>query len=136
MSDRMHGLESVEALFAPEQLLPTQYGPARRNTRACGERALMLAVLEDAIRCLEDGPRRDARAARETEAWIRSDDEEWPFSFLNLCANLEIDAGQLRRALLQRVAGRRTPVRERGRSSRAPGWPTCPDLPRRASCVG
>src|SRR5262249_47979803 len=89
MSERLHGLESMEALLAPEQLLPAQFGHARRDSVMCGERALMLAVLEDAIRCLEDAPRRESLVVRETLAWIRADDHEWPFSFLNLCANLE-----------------------------------------------
>ena len=140
MSDRWRGLESVEALLAPEQLLPTQYGHAGRDSVARGERALMLAVLQDAIHCLE-APRREARAARETEAWIRSDDQEWPFSFLNLCASLEIDAAQLRRELLARAARRRAPGREfadgdgRRRVHPRPGGPGArmADLPRRAA---
>jgi hypothetical protein len=115
MSERWHGLESVEALLVPEQLLPAQFGHARRDTVMCGERALMLAVLEDAMRCLEDGPRRGSFLVRETLAWIRADDHEWPFSFLNLCANLEIDAGSLRRELLRRAARRRAPAAGRGR---------------------
>ena len=137
MSDRWRGLEGVEALLAPEQLLPAQYGHARRDSVACGERALMLAVLQDAIHCLE-AARSDSRAARETEAWIRSDDQEWPFSFLNLCAGLEIDAGQLRRELLARTAHRRTPVRTAAgggrRRIRARGSDArMDDLPRRAA---
>ena len=112
MSNRPPGLEVLESLFVPEALLPAQFGQARRESMVRGERALMLAVLEDAIRCLEDGPRRESRLAREAEAWIRDDDDEWPFSFLNLCANLEIDAAQLRRELLARGAKRCAPVRE------------------------
>ncbi|MCI0347479.1 MAG: hypothetical protein L0221_18905, partial [Chloroflexi bacterium] len=41
------------------------------------------------------------RAAREAETWIRSTDLDWPFSFENVCAMLDLDAGRLRTALLQ-----------------------------------
>jgi hypothetical protein len=149
MSDRLHGLESLEALLAPEQLLPAQFAHARRDSVMCGERALMLAVLEDAIRCLEDGTRRESLLVRETLAWIRADDHEWPFSFLNLCANLEIDAGSLRRELLRRAARRRAPAGKRGRGGlhrrrhpqresrharpRVEPRPGAADLPRRAA---
>jgi hypothetical protein len=98
--------QPIESVVVPEQVLPTQLAPARRDSLICGEKALMLAVLEDAIRCLERRSRAAARLAREAEAWIRATDQRWPFSFVNVCAHLDIDARRLRRALLARVAGR------------------------------
>jgi hypothetical protein len=71
---------------------------------AAGERALMRAVLEDAIRCLagERGPRhqRGALAAGARE-WIEVADPRWPFSFENVCDGLGLDAATLRRRLLR-----------------------------------
>jgi hypothetical protein len=85
----------------PEVVLPAQFQHGtRRDALVCGERALMLAVLEDAIRCLQAPGPRARRAAVEAAEWIRSVDLEWPFSFENLCAALELDAGRLRTALL------------------------------------
>jgi len=86
--------------LVPVSVLPAQLAGARR---AVGERALMLAVLEDAIRCLQEH-RRGARAeprrlAREAEAWIRSNAER-PFSFVDVCDALDIPARELRAALL------------------------------------
>ena len=81
-----------------ENAVRTEGGPA-----AC-ERALMRAVLEDAIRCLvgEVGPphQRGALAA-EAREWIETADPRWPFSFENLCDGLGLEAGNLRRRLLR-----------------------------------
>jgi hypothetical protein len=93
-------------LVVPEQFLPTQLAPPRHDSLVCGEKALMLAVLEDAIRCLDRRSRSGARLAREAEAWIRANDTRWPFSFVNVCAHLEIDASRLRAALLGGAAAR------------------------------
>jgi len=62
---------------------------------AAGERALMRAVLEDAIRCLvgELGPRHQ-RGALAAGA-------RWPFSFENVCDGLGLDAANLRCRLLR-----------------------------------
>lgn len=93
-------------LVVPEQLLPTQLAMPRRDSLICGEKALVLAVLEDAIRCLERRSRAGVRSAREAEAWIRANDTRWPFSFVNVCAHLEIDASRLRAVLLTGAAER------------------------------
>jgi hypothetical protein len=110
MSEQKYGITVPEALLVPEQYLPSQLPRARRDSLVCGEKALMLAVLEDAIRCLDARTRAGARRAREAERWIRADDHDWPFSFLNVCAHLEIDMPRLRAALLARVAGRASGV--------------------------
>ncbi len=73
-------------------------GPAVR------ERALMQAVLEDAVHCLagELGPS-SARPtlAAEARAWFTASDPHWPFSFVNLCDALGLDADRVRRRLLR-----------------------------------
>ena len=96
---------SSDLLLIPEVVLPEQFfGPALRHSLQSGEQALMLAVLEDAIRCFQGhlrGPRSNPRAlSRETETWIVSTDYDWPFSFNNVCEALGIDPDALRRALL------------------------------------
>jgi len=63
-----------------------------------GERALMRAVLEDALRCVTgDGPVPDRmERAAEARAWLADTDETWPFSFENICAALGLCAQRLR----------------------------------------
>ena len=70
---------------------------------AVGERALMRAVLGDAIHCLaaKTGSRAErSRLAAEARAWVADDDLQWPFSFTNLCDALGFSAEALRARLL------------------------------------
>ena len=70
---------------------------------AFGERALMRAVLVDAIHCLsaETGPVGErSRLAAKARAWVADDDPQWPFSFANLCDALGFSAQALRARLL------------------------------------
>jgi hypothetical protein len=96
---------AAAASFGPDVLLPDQFfGRSNVLEEVSGERALMLAVLEDGIRCFQENlanPRVRARLmARQAEKWIRSADWDWPFSFNNICESLELDAESLRRRLL------------------------------------
>ena len=71
-----------------------------------GERALMRAVLVDAIHCLaaETGPIAErSRLAAKARAWVADDDRQWPFSFLNLCDGLGFGSRALRARLLTRA---------------------------------
>jgi len=110
--------QTPEPLLVPEQFLPTQLAPPRRDSLVCGEKALMLAVLEDAIRCLDRRSRSGVRLAREAQAWIRANDSRWPFSFVNVCAYLEIDASRLRAVLLAGAARYRLHLRLKPRRAR------------------
>ena len=70
-----------------------------------GERALMRAVLQDAILCLQGHatgvPARDRqRVAAQAYSWIVSRDATWPFAFETICHVLGLDASSLRRRLL------------------------------------
>lgn len=92
--------------FGPDVILPGQfYENARTLETATGERALMLAVLEDGIRCFREhlkNPRvRPRLLARQAERWIRSTDWEWPFSFNNVCESLDLNPECLRTSLLR-----------------------------------
>ena len=111
--------EILAELFAPEIVLPEQLQQGfRRDSYLSGEKALMLAVLEDGIRCFQEhltNPRSNPRLLSEqAEAWIRAVDYEWPFSFNNVCETLGIDPSALRGALLAWKAKRLAEVVDRG----------------------
>lgn len=57
----------------------------------------MLAVLSDGLVMA-------SRGSSSAQEWMRADDTEWPFSFLRLCELFELEAEDLRRRLLGRVA--------------------------------
>src|SRR5262245_15408746 len=68
-------------LAAPWLILPEQIGADALWARhTSGPIALMLAVLEDAVRCIQRGRRSRHRGlcalAADAEAWIRCDDRE------------------------------------------------------------
>ena len=86
-------------------ILPAQMSVGVRwNGDTSGPRALMLAVLEDTVYCIERGRRRRGFRARrlgaDAEAWVRSDSRDWPFSFVNICEVLGFDADRFRKRLL------------------------------------
>ena len=86
-------------LVLPSQLFPEFPGEGRIP----GERRLMLAVLEDAIGILVKHRDASERCARvlyyETAAWVRSDETEWPFSFVNVCEAIGFSPSCVRRGL-------------------------------------
>ena len=65
----------------------------------------MAAILEDAIDCFQkylwakDNRSRNLRL--EAESWFVSDDDSWPFSFINVCHALDLEPGFLRRGLME-----------------------------------
>lgn len=69
-----------------------------------GERALMLAVLEDAIRCylrLVHYDRTNPEIlARQAEYWIKLEDWDSPFSFNNICEAVGLNSQETRTAIL------------------------------------
>lgn len=116
--------EILAELFAPEVILPEQVIRGfRRDSQVSGEKALMLAVLEDGIRCFQEhltNPRSNPRLlSQQAEEWIRAEDWDWPFSFSNVCETLGIDAGALRHALLAWKAARLADAATRGRPTPA-----------------
>jgi hypothetical protein len=72
-----------------------------------GERRLMRAVLEDALRTLLGARlgRSSDRWVRQELAWITSLDHSDPFTFERICEALAIDAGWLRRRVLDAYWG-------------------------------
>lgn len=110
--DPSHEPTRVEA----ETVLPVQWVPQKTYTP---EQKLMWAILDDAIRTalgthfsahINNGNRCDRWKKKkqqslydEAVAWIWSDDDAWPFSFLSICQHLDLEPGEVRRGL----AGRR-----------------------------
>ena len=109
----------------------------RSERRRSPEHRLMLAVLQDAVSIFQRGlwatAVEEREKFREVDAWMKSRDHDWPFSYECICSTLRIDADYLRaglRGLRRRVMLERnrpgmvvpellTPPRERIRSRRA-----------------
>jgi hypothetical protein len=91
-------------------VMPSQFYPQFSSESTLpGEKRLMLAVLADAVDIFLKGDGRDARSRRllaETAEWVRADDDG-PFSFVNVCETLGLDASCLRRGLVARAAAGR-----------------------------
>ncbi|HEV8715782.1 MAG TPA: hypothetical protein VGX03_23505 [Candidatus Binatia bacterium] len=89
------------------QLLLTQSIPLPSpQYQITPEKRLMLAILQDAVACLEKGlfrtSHRCSRPAYEAAQWIAQRDRTWLFSFENICDNLNLDAEALRQRLLRK----------------------------------
>ncbi len=90
---------SLELL--PDAVFPEQfYGPPRGAAHTQSQVALMRAVLDDAISCYQkqfvSHTRREQRLAQEAEAWFFTNDDRWPFSFVNICRALDLEPEYLR----------------------------------------
>ncbi len=106
LSPFLYDLGAATRQLPPASVLPEQfYGSPSGIDTSRGEVALMRAVLEDAIHCFQKqmrkSGRRAQRLAREAEEWLFTDNQLWPFSFLNICHVLGVDAGYIRRGLKQ-----------------------------------
>lgn len=96
--------ERMASLFQPDVLLTDQYiENFRRKTPLEPEKALLLAVLEDGVRCFQDNilprNRKKQMLFEEAEAWLFSDEANGVFSFVSICALLGFDPGYIRRGL-------------------------------------
>jgi hypothetical protein len=103
------------SVFEPGAILPEQLEPQVREGR--GSRALMLAVLEEAILCIVGdakaagtGSGRRTREATRAREWVRVRDPSWLFSFESVCAALDIEPEPLRDALLVKLRPDRKPA--------------------------
>jgi hypothetical protein len=107
--------ERVTSLFQPDTLLPEQYLETfRRRFYLEPEKKLMLAVLEDAIACFQKYIfARDPKGKllfQEAEEWVQDRNNDWLFSFTNVCETLGFDPDYLRQGIVrwkeQRLAER------------------------------
>jgi hypothetical protein len=103
------------------------WGTPQTGECSAGVRALMLAVLEEAIHCFLSN---DRRAREEAERWIISDRRRSPFSFTVVCETLGLDPDSARRAL-RRLREQNVPRKSLGRSR--PNVRRAGRLPRRTT---
>jgi hypothetical protein len=105
-------------ILEPDIFLPSQfYGSGGLSRKLEGEKRLMIAILKDAVECLEK-----YRAARtgigrvqyqNAIEWIEDTGTEWLFSFTNICDLLGFDPHYLRATLLKRENRYTKPARNR-----------------------
>jgi hypothetical protein len=96
--------DKIASLFQPDVLLTEQYSDNfRRKTPLEPEKALLLAVLDDAVRCFQDNLLSQNKKKQllfdEARDWLFSDDSSWVFSFVSICALLGLDPDYIRRGL-------------------------------------
>jgi hypothetical protein len=94
--------------------LPASLREAAPSSPDDADRYLMWGLLVDAAEALvlgADDPWRDDEVlVGEIRDWVLADDPAWPFSFVNACVAVGIDAVRLRRELgawLESIAVRR-----------------------------
>ncbi len=94
-------------ILEPDTFLPSQfYGNGGLSRQLDGEKRLMLAILKDAVECLEKY--REVRSSSSRELyqnaleWIEDKGTDWLFSFNNICDLLGFDPDYLRDFLLKR----------------------------------
>jgi hypothetical protein len=79
----------------------------QRGEPAEPEKKLMLAMLEDALRCREKyrdaKDRRGKKLFREAEEWLLSETEDWIFSIGNVCEALGLNPAYIRKYALHEV---------------------------------
>jgi hypothetical protein len=96
-------------LFEPHVILPAQLSPPKT---LAPEHRLMMAVLDDAVRCVEKYRRatdfRGRRLFDEGRQWLLARDTHWPYSFERICGVLDLDATAVRHRL--RLVPERPPV--------------------------
>ncbi len=125
---------AIAGIMIPDALTPGQFYDGMRADDACVRpiKRLMLAVLEDAMRCYQTyaGSRSPVqrRLYVEAEAWLMDRRADGPFAFETVCETLGIDPSCLREGLRRwrvrqldglnpRRLTRRSPVTRIGRIS-------------------
>ncbi len=93
--------ERTSTPLEPDTLVPAQYFDRVGSDAAFQpEKRLMLAVLEEAIatfqRHILSDNRRSQRLVEEVESWASGAEADWPFSFENVCAALDLEPEYLR----------------------------------------
>lgn len=99
----LYGLSAASEMFSAAVLPEQFYAPSDGIYKMRGVVALMRAVLEEAMHCLQQqsmkSGRRAQRLATEAEEWFFTDDPRWLFSFVNVCAALNLDPDYMRQGL-------------------------------------
>jgi hypothetical protein len=106
-------------ILEPDIFLPSQfYGTGGLLRQLEGEKRLMIAILKDAVECLEKyrGARSSSGRSNYDNAieWVEDTSTDWLFSFTNICDLLGFDPRYVREELLKRenryIAPERTRV--------------------------
>lgn len=97
-------------VLEPDTCLPSQFYGTRGLPRQLeGEKRLMIAILRDAVECLEKyrGARNSSGKELYQNAleWVEDRSTGWLFSFTNICDLLGFDPQYLRDHLLKREHG-------------------------------
>ncbi len=92
-------------ILAPDFALPSQLKDIWHKSRAIRpERALALSVVEQSMEDLRKfrfaDRRRQQRLYMEAYRWVMSNDRAWPYSFVCLCDQLDLEVEPMRRGLL------------------------------------
>jgi hypothetical protein len=94
-------------ILEPDIFLPSQfYGAGGLSRKLDGEKRLMIAILKDAVECLEKY--RDARSSsgrttyQNAIEWVEDTSTDWLYSFTNICDLLGFDPHYMREVLLKR----------------------------------
>jgi hypothetical protein len=94
-------------ILEPDIFLPSQfYGTGGLSRQLEGEKRLMIAILKDAVECLDKyraATNSSGRSHYESAlGWVRDKGADWLFSFTNICDFLGFDPDYLREVLLKR----------------------------------
>jgi hypothetical protein len=88
-------------MLAPHVILPSQYFTPR--VKLTPEQRLMIAVLQEAIECVEKyrlaTDIRGRRLFYEVKQWLFSEETEWPCAFECICQVLDLDSNAVRHSL-------------------------------------
>ena len=94
-------------IVEPDVFLPSQfYGSGGLSRQLDGEKRLMIAILKDAVECLNKyrGARSSLGSSQYQNAleWVEDEGTEWLFSFNNICDLLGFDPDYLRKVLIKK----------------------------------
>ena len=98
-------ITSILLLVEFDTLAPVEFISSCWDHSSQPERCLMFAVLEDAVFCFQnylssqDMMRKKLFA--DAEHWLLDDNTEWPFSFTNICREIQLDKDFVRGGLLR-----------------------------------
>ncbi len=99
----------------------------RRSQHLEPEKMLLFAILEDAVHCYRKYSEAKDRAGkeryREAQQWIMRGENDWIFSFDNVCELLGLDPQYVRQGLLEssaNIAEQEQPGRRHGLRRQAP----------------
>jgi hypothetical protein len=103
-------------ILEPDTCLPSQfYGNRGLSRQLEGEKRLLIAVMKDAVECLEKYRSVRAGPGRElyehSLEWVTDAGTEWLFSFDNICGLLGFDPEYTRTFLLKRERTLARPVK-------------------------